>query len=46
MTERLAERFMLLPCGHFVDERDIQQIVGLLRFVRALAPELRAEVET
>lgn len=46
VTERLAERFMLLPCGHFVDERDIQQIVGLLRFVRALAPELRAEVET
>ncbi len=44
VTERLAERFMLLPCGHFVDECDIQQIAGLLRFVHAHASELREEV--
>ena len=40
----LAERFMLLPCGNFVDECDIQQIAELLRFVHAHASKLHKEV--
>lgn len=43
VTEHLAERFMLLPCGHFVDEDDIQQIVALMAFVQAHATELQEE---
>lgn len=43
ITERLAERFMLLPCGHFVDENDIQQIAALLRFLYEQAPALQGE---
>jgi dTDP-4-amino-4,6-dideoxygalactose transaminase len=46
VTERMAERFMLLPCGHFVDESDIHQIVSLLRFIHTHASELDAEVMT
>lgn len=41
VTERLAERFMLLPCGHFVDEQDIHDIVAMLSFLYAHADELR-----
>jgi len=33
LTEQLAERFMLLPCGHFVDDQDIDQVCALLRFL-------------
>lgn len=29
-TDRLAQRFMLLPCGHHVDTRDIEAVVDLL----------------
>jgi dTDP-4-amino-4,6-dideoxygalactose transaminase len=32
-TDRLAERFMLLPCGHFVTEDDIRDVVALLKFL-------------
>jgi dTDP-4-amino-4,6-dideoxygalactose transaminase len=32
-TDRLAERFMLLPCGHFVTEADIREIAALLGFL-------------
>lgn len=41
VTERLAERFVLLPCGHFVDEQDIHAIVAMLGFLHAHATELR-----
>jgi dTDP-4-amino-4,6-dideoxygalactose transaminase len=41
LTERLAEQFMLLPCGHFVDRDDIDQIVALLAFLRAQATSIR-----
>lgn len=44
VTERLAERFMLLPCGHFVDEQDIHAVVVLLRFLHEHAAELRQRV--
>jgi dTDP-4-amino-4,6-dideoxygalactose transaminase len=41
VTEQLAERFVLLPCGHFIDEQDIHAIVAMLGFLHAHAAELR-----
>ncbi len=32
-TERLAKRFMTLPCGYFVSEDDVAQICDYLRSV-------------
>ena len=43
VTELLSERFMLLPCGDFVDKNDIKQIVELLRFLHSHASELHEE---
>ena len=40
VTDRLAERFMLLPCGEFVTLEDIDAVVDLLAFVRAHAPAI------
>jgi dTDP-4-amino-4,6-dideoxygalactose transaminase len=34
MTDRLAELFMLLPCGHFVSESDINALCELLAFIQ------------
>ncbi len=33
-TDRLAERFMLLPCGHHVEPADIEAVVRLLASVQ------------
>ena len=33
ITDRLAERFLNLPCGHFVSNEDIENIVGFLKFI-------------
>ncbi len=33
VTERLAEKFLSLPCGHFVSDDDIADIVGILGFI-------------
>jgi dTDP-4-amino-4,6-dideoxygalactose transaminase len=33
VTDSLAERFLNLPCGHFVDDDDIADIVGFLGFL-------------
>lgn len=33
VTERLSERFILPPCGHFVSDDDIARIVELLSFI-------------
>jgi dTDP-4-amino-4,6-dideoxygalactose transaminase len=41
-TDRLAERFLLLPCGEFVTLEDIDQVVALLSFIRVQASEIRA----
>lgn len=43
LTERLATRFMLLPCGHFVDSDDIKRFVELLAFIREHASEIQAK---
>ncbi|AFO48197.1 DegT/DnrJ/EryC1/StrS aminotransferase family [Pseudomonas putida DOT-T1E] len=32
-TEYLAERYLLLPCGHFVNEDDIIEVCRLMRFI-------------
>jgi dTDP-4-amino-4,6-dideoxygalactose transaminase len=44
LTDRLAERFMLLPCGHLVDEADIAAFVELLRFIAREAPTLQRRI--
>jgi dTDP-4-amino-4,6-dideoxygalactose transaminase len=39
-TGALAERFLMLPCGHFVSESDIEDIVALLGFIHTHAAEI------
>jgi dTDP-4-amino-4,6-dideoxygalactose transaminase len=41
VTDRLAEIFMLLPCGHFVSEADIDALCGLLAFIEQNAGAIR-----
>lgn len=45
-TERLAEEFMLLPCGHLVDEHDIRQITALLAMLQQQAPLIQRQLES
>jgi dTDP-4-amino-4,6-dideoxygalactose transaminase len=40
-TDRLAELFLLLPCGHFVSEPDIDSLCGLLAFIGENASAIR-----
>lgn len=40
ITDRLSERFMLLPCGDFVSCDDIGTIVQLLRFIQSHGTEI------
>ena len=40
VTERLADRYMLMPCGHHVTEDDIDAVTALLRFVREHANDI------
>lgn len=41
-TDRLAERFALLPCGEFVTLKDIEEVTTLLSLIRSVAPEIGA----
>jgi dTDP-4-amino-4,6-dideoxygalactose transaminase len=41
-TDRLAQRFMLLPCGEFVTLDDIDGVARLLAFIRTHADDIRA----
>lgn len=43
-TEEYAKKFILLPCGELVDERDISMIVGLLRLIAANGQAIRARL--
>lgn len=45
-TEQLAERFLMLPCGHFVDEADIGQVVALLAFIHKHSAEINERYPT
>ncbi len=40
LTDSLAERFLNLPCGHFVTKEDIAGIVEMLGFVSSHAVEI------
>ena len=46
LTDRLAERFMLLPCGHFVSHADIDALCGLLTFIERNARAIRGRRPT
>lgn len=37
LTSMLADRFILMPCGHFVSPDDVERIVGLMEFMNANA---------
>jgi dTDP-4-amino-4,6-dideoxygalactose transaminase len=41
VTERLSERFMLLPCGHFVSHADIEALGTLLSFIEKNASVIK-----
>ncbi len=41
VTDRLAERFLLLPCGHLVDHTDIADIGVFLHFIHDHASQIR-----
>jgi len=40
LTERLAEEFVLLPCGHFVNDEDIEDVAALLHFISRHAGDI------
>lgn len=42
ITDRLADRFILFPCGHLVSNGDIIQIVDLLQFISANSSSIEA----
>ncbi len=46
LTEQLAQRFLMLPCGHFVDESDVEAIASLLRLVHRHAAEINERFPT
>ncbi|QHG66291.1 aminotransferase class I/II-fold pyridoxal phosphate-dependent enzyme [Pseudomonas putida] len=41
VTEYLAERYLLLPCGNFVDEQDIVEVCRLMRFLSEQAEAIQ-----
>lgn len=44
VTDYLAERFILLPCGHLVSNDDIGKIVELMSFISTNAAALKARL--
>lgn len=44
LSEWLSERFMLLPCGYFVDDYDTELIVALLRFMHDHASDITRQL--
>jgi dTDP-4-amino-4,6-dideoxygalactose transaminase len=44
VTDRLAERYILPPCGHLVSNDDITEIVGLMCFISANASAIQARM--
>lgn len=46
LTDRFAERFMLMPCGHFVTEDDIAVVVSLLRFMHRHAADIQGRLHS
>jgi len=44
ITDRLAERFILFPCGHLVTTGDIAEIVDVLRFISTNSSPIEARL--
>lgn len=44
-TDALAGQFLLLPCGHHVDEHDIEQIAALLAMLAQQATAIKHQLE-
>jgi dTDP-4-amino-4,6-dideoxygalactose transaminase len=45
VTDCLAERYILPPCGHLVSNENIGEIVGLMQFISAHAPAIQARLQ-
>ncbi|MGK5023549.1 aminotransferase class I/II-fold pyridoxal phosphate-dependent enzyme [Janthinobacterium sp. RB2R34] len=45
-TDQMAEQFLLLPCGHHVNDHDIRQITALLAMMLQQAPAIRRKLES
>lgn len=44
LTEVLGERYMLMPCGHLVDEQAIVDVCALLQFIRRNASAIHTSL--
>lgn len=44
ITDQLAEKFMLLPCGHFVTDADIDALCALLAFIDGNAAQIHGRL--
>ena len=45
LTDALAERFVLMPCGHMVTDADIGDVVGLLDFMQRNAGAIKDRLQ-
>jgi dTDP-4-amino-4,6-dideoxygalactose transaminase len=45
VTEFYAQRLLLLPCGHFIEQQDIAAVAGLLDFIRRHGAAIRRRCE-
>ena len=45
ITDRLAERFILVPCGQLVSDGDITQIVDLMKFIFVNSSSIEARLQ-
>lgn len=45
VTDRLAERYVLPPCGHLVSNDDIAEIVGLMSFISVNASAIKIRLQ-
>lgn len=46
VTDRLAKRYLNLPCGQLVTERDIEDIVWILHFIHQNANAIAERIQT
>jgi len=41
VTDNLADKFLLLPCGHFVCDEEIVALLDLLKFLKNNASKIK-----
>ncbi len=46
ITDKMAERFMLLPCGHLVSNEDIECVVSFLQFIKDNAGDIKRRLHS